>query len=280
MSGNTKTATMKVFLAALVFSFSGLMSKWMPWGALSMVGGRAVIAALIIGLYRKSFRVKLTRGVVLGGLSVMLTSVLFLMANKLTTAANAIVLQYAMPIFVIALCAIFFHQKPSRMDVIAVVFVLAGIALCFSDNLGGGAMSGNLLAILSAVTYALVFFAARLDNCNPFDYTYLGNLISSVFLINLFFDPAVSAAPMPWVVCLLMGIMLAGGYLLLSGGVKDVAPVTAAIVSNIEPVLNPIWVFLALGEQPGIRAILGAAVVLVTVTIYSARMRSKGASEN
>lgn len=279
MSGNSKTAALKVFLAALVFSFSGLTSKWMPWSALSMVGGRAIIAALIIALYRKSFRVKLTRGTVLGGLGVMLTSVLFLMANKLTTAANAIVLQYAMPVFVIILCAVFYHQKPSKMDMIAVVFVLLGIALCFSDSLGGGALSGDLLAILSAITYAFVFFAARLDDCDPFSYTYLGNLISSVFLINLFFDPAVTADPAPWLVCLLMGVILAGGYLLLSSGVKDVSPVTAAIVSNIEPVLNPIWVFLALGELPGVRAIVGAAVVLITVTLYSAKMRAQNSTE-
>ncbi len=134
---------------------------------------------------------------------------------------------------------------------------------------------GNGLALLSALTYSLVFFAARLSECDPSDYTYLGNVLSCMFLVNLFYDPAVSASgPMPWLVAAVMGVSLSLGYIFFSSGMRDVEPVAAAIISNVEPVLNPIWVFLALGETPGVTAMLGAAVVLCTVTVYSLKKRA------
>lgn len=270
MSNTQRYSSLFVFLAALVFSFSGLTVKWMPWDAMSLMGARAVVAAIEIAVVRRSVKVRMNRPTILAALAVMSTSLLFLTATKLTTAANAIVLQYAMPAFVILLCALFLRQMPQRSDVIAAVLVLFGVVLCSLDGLGkGSSMLGNALALLSALTYALVFFLARMPGCDPFEYTYLGNLFSSVFIVNLFFDPKVTADPVPWMVAVLMGVLLATGYLLFSLGMRHTPPVTAAILSNIEPVLNPIWVFLVLRERPGVTAIVGALIVLVTVTGYS-----------
>ncbi len=270
----------QVFLAAIVFSFSGLTSKWMPWSAESLVGARGLVAVLVMGFARRSFRVRLNWPTVLAALSVMLTSLLFMNACKRTSAANAIVLQYAMPVFVILCCALVYKQYPTRLDLCAAALVIVGVCLCFADGFGKGSASlmGNIMALGSAVTYAMVFFMSRLPGCDPFDYTYLGNLFSAVFLISLPFDPKVNADPGPWLVAALMGVLLSAGYLLLSHGMKRTPPVVAAILCNIEPVLNPIWVFLALHEKPGMTAIIGALVVLFTVTAYSI-LRQRRADE-
>ena len=264
------SGVVQILIAAILFSFSGLLTKWMPWSGLSLAGARAVFAVLVMGICRGSYRVRLTGANMLAGASVMLTSVLFMIANKMTTAANAIVLQYAMPIFVILLCVIAYHQKPTKRDLLTVFFVLCEVILCFTDSLGGGSIGGDLVAILSAITYSVVFFAARLPGCSPREYTYIGNLLSCPLVLCMAFDPAVSwGEPIPYIIAGVMGLFLSAGYMFFSAGIVKVPPVTAAILCNIEPVLNPIWVFLALGEMPGIPAILGAFVVLTTVTLYS-----------
>lgn len=259
-----------IMLASIAWSFSGVLSKWSPWGPLSLVGARAALAALAFGFRRGSFRVRLTPGVVLGALGVALTSILFIIANKLTTAANAIVLQYAAPIVVILICWIYFHQRPTKLDIVAACVAGAGVVLCFMGGLQGGSPVGDALALLSAVSFAVVFFAAQIPNTDPLDYTYLGNLLSALMLLAIPFDKAFTLDTKAMIGVLLMGLSLSAGYLLFSQGMRlGVSPVTAAIVSNVEPVLNPLWVYLAMGEQPGPFTLLGAALVLLSVTLYS-----------
>ena len=260
----------KVLLAAVVWSTSGLLGKWMPWDAFSLVGVRALVSVLVLGIYRKRFSAPMNKGTWIGAVGVSATSVLFLTANKLTSAANAIVLQYAMPVFVIIGCAVWLKQRPRLLDIVTCVIVLFGVALCFLDKLGSGSVLGDVLALLSAVSFAIVFFAARLPGVNPFDYSYLGNLISCVFLLFIPFDPAVTFQVEHTAVAVLMGLFLVGGYMLFSAGMRDgVSPLSAAIVSNVEPVLNPTWVFLAMGEFPGSLSIVGAVIVLGTATFYT-----------
>lgn len=259
-----------IILACAAWSFAGVLSKWAPWSAYSIIGARALITTVVFGLSRKSFIPSLTRGNLLGGLGVMLTSTLFIIANKLTSAANAIVLQYAMPVVVILAYWVFYGQKPGRLDILTAIIVLCGVALCFMGGLGRGGVLGDALALLSAFTFALVFFAARLPDADPMDYTYLGTLVSSLFLLYIPFDPAFTLAPRALLAAALMGLCLTAGYLLFAAGMrKQVHPVTAAIVANVEPVLNPIWAFLFIGEKPGAWSILGAALVILSITAYS-----------
>ena len=130
--------------------------------------------------------------------------------------------------------------------------------------------SSPMSSRVTAFTFALVFFAARFKDADPMDYTYLGNLGSCLFLLYIPFDQHFTLAPRAVLAALLMGLCLTAGYLLFTAGMrKGVHPVTAAIVANVEPVLNPIWVFLFLGENPGLYSILGAFLVILAVTIYS-----------
>lgn len=268
-----RIGALEVLLGATCFSFAGVFCKWLPWSSWTIIGVRSLVCALLLGLLRRSFRLRLTRGNILGAIGMAATGVLFLTATKLTTAANAIVLQYAMPIFVILFCWLFYRQRPSRSDLITAVCVLCGVALCSWEGFrsGGGRLTGDLLAIGSAVTYALVFFCARLPDADALAYTYLGSLISVPFCIYGLFDPKVSAAPVEWLVAIAMGLCLAGGYFFISRSLSNVHPVTSALIANLEPVLNPLWVFIFLGEDPGAYTIVGMVVVIISVSIYSLR---------
>lgn len=262
--------TLQVALAAVCWSFAGVLCKWIPWNSLTTNGIRSLFAALLFIPVRRTWKVRLTKGTVLGALGVALTSVLYMSATKLTTAANAIVLQYAMPVFVIAFCWIFYHQRPSRLQAVTALCVLAGVVLCSWEGLsGGGNLLGDGLAVLSAITFALVFFCSRIPGANAMDYSYLGCALGIVCALSGLTDPAMSLNPLHWLAGFGMGVCLAAGYYFISKGMSNTSPITAAILANLEPILNPIWVFLFLGEQPGALTLVGAAVVLVSATVYS-----------
>ena len=260
-----------VILAGVVWSFAGVLGKFTSWSAFSIVGFRSIISALILGVYRRDFRPRNTPGNWIGALGVAATSVLFIIANKITSPANAIVLQYAMTAIVIVLQAIIFKMRLRRLDIAATAAVLCGVVLCFGQNFGGGKIIGDFVGLMSAFTWSIVFLAARMHGADSVSYSYMGNLLGSAFALNMCFDPAVRAGGWQGVLIpLAMGVSLGLGYLFFALGMRrGITPAAAAVVSNIEPVLNPTWVFLFCAEAPGALSILGAALVLITVTAYS-----------
>ena len=262
-----------VALAGVCWSFAGVLSRFTPWTAFSLAGFRSIIAVLLLGAIRKSFRPRNTLWNWVGALGVATTSTLFMLANKLTSAANAIVLQYAMTAIVIVVQIVFFHVRPRKLDVGAAALVMVGVVLCFCQGLGRGQFLGDLMAFGSAFTWAVVFLAARMPGVDSLSYAYQGNLLACLFLVCMPFDPAVRAAGIGgWIVPVGMGLCLGLGYLCFALGMRSqLSPTVAAIVANIEPVLNPMWVLIFLGEGPGMLSFIGAAVVLVTVTVYSLR---------
>lgn len=273
------TGPVLVALSAVAWSFSGVLSQGLEWNGFTKTGVRGIVATLIFAAFRKSFKVKITPGLILGALGVALTSLLYMSATLYTSASNAIVLQYSMPAYVILLNLLVFKQKPAKSDIITVIFVMLGVTLCCLEGLSGGGMLGNALGLLSGLTFALVFFASRLPGCDAVSYSYLGNVFSIAMAVSLFFDPNVhfiadSAYSAQMIATdlikgILLGVSLGLGYLFFSLGIKRTSPVTAAIITNLEPVLNPVWVFVFLGVWPGVFGILGALIVLATVTVHS-----------
>ena len=278
---DTHIGALQVALGATFWSFAGVLGKWLPWNAMTINGVRSLVAVILLGIARGGFRVRLNRGTLLGALAVMLTSLLYMGAIKLTTSANAIVLQYAAPAFVILFCWLFYGQRPDLRSIVTAVLIMTGVVLCFADKMGGGRLAGNILAILSAVTFALVFFCARMPDTRPQDYSFLGLLFCVPSALFGFFDPGMSADPAQWLAAVGLGVCLAGGYYFISAAMGKVSPIFAVLLSNLEPVLNPIWVALflpRLGEVPGGMALVGAAIVLVTAAIYSLSGEKKAAT--
>lgn len=264
-----------VILGAVSFSGAGVLGKYTTWSGLSTAGARCLVAAIIMAIARGGVKVKLTKGNLLGAFGCAATSIVFIMANKLTTAANAIVLQYAMTAVVILFCWLFYGQRPGKKDVACAVSVLIGVVLCSASEMSGGRMIGNILALVSAVTYALVFFCARMPDADAESYNFMGIAMCVPCVLFAAKDPGATFTVGNILALSAMGVCLSVGYILISRGMKTVSPVSAAITTNIEPVLNPIWVFLFLGEAPNALAILGAIIVLGTVTLYSIPFKRK-----
>lgn len=260
-----------VFLAAVFYSIGGLCIKVIPWGGMAINGGRTAIALVVIGGYLLAIRhrPRLNRWVMLGALCVCSTNILFSVANKMTTAANAIVLQFTAPIFVMLLSALFFRRRPARLDLAACAVVLGGIVLCFADSLSGGGLAGDVLALLSGLTYAGVFLMNDMPDSDAISSVFWGDVISAVAGLP-FVALETDFSLVPMVSLLVLGVFqVAVAYILLTVGLKTTPAVTASLVSGIEPVLNPILVAVFYREHMGALSLAGAAVVILGVVGYN-----------
>ena len=270
-----------VFAAAVLYSIGGLCIKVIPWNGMSINGARTAVALVVIGLYLWAIRHKprMNRWVLLGALAVCGTNILFSIANKMTTAANAIVLQFTAPIFVMVFTAIFFRRRPGKLDLVTCAAVLGGILFFFVDSLEMGGGLGNLLALLSGVTYSGVFLMNELPDSDPISSVFWGDVLSALtglpFLLKETEFPTTALVS----VVVLGVFQVAFAYILLTIGLKTTPPVTASLVSGIEPVLNPILVALFYGETMGRFALIGAAIVVFGVVGYNVLLAKKPAEE-
>jgi drug/metabolite transporter (DMT)-like permease len=261
-----------IVIAAIFWSFGGLLGKLIPWSGLTIAALRGIFAAITIAIYRRNFRFKFNKPILLAGISLTITTILFMLANKMTSAANAIVLQYTSPVFIILLTLIIYKQKPRKRDIFAIIGVIIGISIFFFDQFKSGNYYGDLIALASGLSFAAVFFANKLPNASPIDATYLGNLLSIFILPFIFFDQSFiqNQSPTIWLYIILMGVFQLGfGYIFFSLGIKQTAATTSSIIATLEPILNPFWVFLVLGEIPTPLAIVGGLIVLITVSVYN-----------
>jgi len=263
--------TMFVAIAALLYSIGGLCIKLIPWGGMAINGGRTAIALLVIGGYLMAARhpLRFNRWILLGALCVFGTNALFSIANKLTTAANAIVLQFTVPIFVMLFSLFFFRKKPVKLDVMACVVVFGGILFFFLDSLEMGGGLGNVLALISGASYAGVFMLDEMPDSDAISSVFWGDVISAVtgppFLLQETQFP-----PSAILSLVILGVFQVGvAYVCLCIGLKTTPPVTASLVSGIEPVLNPILVAVFYGEKMGKFALVGAAIVIGGVVGYN-----------
>ena len=279
MAQNRTAGVLCVFAAAVLYSIGGLCMKVIPWSGLSINGGRTAIALVVIGAYLAAVRhpLRMNRWVLVGTLCIFLTNTLFAMANKMTTAANAIVLQFTAPIFVILFTLLFWRKRPQRLDVAACAVVFGGVLFFFVDSLEMGGGLGNAVALLSGVTYAGVFLMNDMPDSDAISSVFWGDVLSA--LVGLpFLARETEFPPSALVSLLVLGVFqVALAYILLTIGLKTTPPVTASLVSGIEPVLNPILVAVFYHETMGRFALAGAAVVIVGVVGYNVIRARQGA---
>jgi drug/metabolite transporter (DMT)-like permease len=255
--------------AAICWSFGGLFIKYVPWGAMSIIGLRALLAAAVFAAYRRSVKVNFTPGNMLAAICLASTTTLFVFANKLTTAAAAIVLQFSAPVFIILIQLIFYRIKPKLSEIVAVSATLAGILFFFAGKLEPGGMLGNLLALASGLTFAGVFVCNTRPDVNTEQSLMLGFLITAVAgLPFAFFE--VTADLAAWGAIAFLGLVQVGlAYVFFSIGIKKTPALLACLITAIEPVLNPVWVALATGEVPGPYALAGGVVIVASVVGYN-----------
>ena len=265
-AGKNRRAVLFVFLASVCFSTGGLFIKLVPWSALAINGARNLIGAAVIGLYLlvTRRRIVFNRRVLIGALSMIGVTTLFAIANKLTTAANTIVLQFTAPVFVILFMALLYRQKPGRVDLITCFLVLLGVVLFFVDGIQAGNLTGNIVAILSGICYAGVFMKAdAISSC------FLGQLAAGVIFTPLCLRETDFSAPTLASVLALGAVQVGGAYILFSYGIRRTKPVTASLITGMEPIMNPLLVAAFYGEKVSALAITGAVIVVCSILAYN-----------
>lgn len=266
-----------VFISAVCFALGGVLIKSVPWSALSIQGARSAFSAFVIIGYMMLTKRKFVfnKSVGLGSVSIFVMALTFVAATKLTTAANAIVLQFTEPIFIIFLMWIIYKKKPGKDAVIATVAIFIGVLCFFFESLSGGGMLGNILAIVSGFAYAWVFLIKKLPGANFESSLLISNFLSLLVGIP-FYGKETESSWSIWLCIILLGIFQCGfSYVFLSKGLDYVSPVAASLTSTIEPVLNPLLVALFYHEKIGIMAVIGALLVVGSATVYSVLQAKK-----
>ena len=260
-----------VLMAALLFSIGGLCIKLVPWSPLAINGARNLISVILIGIYLKAIhhKIVINPAVLFGAVCMTGTTTLYTIANKLTTAANTIVLQFTAPIFVIFFMWIFFKERPKRMDIAASVVVFVGIICFFIDGLSSGNMLGNVLAVLSGVSYAGVFMMNSFEKSDSLSSIFLGQALSAVTCVWFVFGETNFGVTAIGGIVALGVFQLALAYIFMSKGLDEVPAVTASLTTAIEPILNPLWVALFYHEMITPLAFVGAVIVIAAVVGYN-----------
>lgn len=268
---NRNKSGLLVFLASVCFSTGGLFIKLIPWSPLAINGARNLIGAAVIGIYLliTRHRIVFSRRVLIGALSMIGVTTFFAVANKLTTAANTIVLQFTAPVFVILFMAVIYRQKPGRADLLTCFLVLLGVVLFFVDGIQAGNLAGNVLAVLSGVCYAGVFMMNTGENADAISSCFLGQLTAGVLLTPLCFRETDFSLPVMAAVFALGVIQVGGAYILLSIGIRKTPPVTASLITGLEPIMNPLLVAAFYGERVTTLSVIGCVIVVLTILAYN-----------
>ena len=267
----SRLAVLCVVAASVCFSTGGLFMKLIPWSALAINGARNLIGAAVVGLFLLLTRHKpvMNKTVAVGALSLMGVTTTFALANKMTTAANAIVLQFTAPVFVILLMAVLYRQRPKRADVLTCAAVLLGVVLFFVDGIRAGNLAGNAVAVISGICYAGVFMMNTGKGADAISSSFWGQLISGVVLTPLCFRETDFSTPVLLAVLALGVVQVGGAYILFSLGIRHTPAVSASLITGLEPVLNPLWVALFYGETFTALSAVGAVIVVGSIVLYN-----------
>lgn len=260
-----------VLISALCFSLAGVLIKIVPWNPVSINGARCIFAIIPMYLYLRATgrRFHVNKQIIGGAALDFAMLETFVIANKLTTAANAIVLQFTEPVWVILLAWIIFRSRPRASAVAASIVVIAGIVCFFLDSLSAGGVLGNILAIVSGLAYAGVFLLKESPKCDFECAAILG--FAACFVVGIPFYAQETVFSLDILLAIMaLGIAQLGlAYFFLSKGLDVVSPVTASLTSTIEPLLNPILVAIVVGETIGPLSIFGAVLVIGAATAYN-----------
>ena len=266
MTENRK-AVLCLALTAILWSTGGVLIKLVDWHPMAIAGGRSMISAFIIWIFFRKEPLSYSKPQWGGAIAYCGCVCLFVISTKLTTAANAILLQYTAPIYVALLGGWLLGEKATRRDWLTILFVLCGMLFFFLDKVSPGGMLGNICAVASGISFALFIIFMRMQkDGSPYGSVLLGNVLT--FALSLFFWSDISLQASNLIgICLLGTFQLGLAYVLYSYAILHVKALEATLITSIEPILNPLWVFLLLGEKPGFYSLVGGLIVLVSITI-------------
>ncbi|HEY0458590.1 MAG TPA: EamA family transporter [Pyrinomonadaceae bacterium] len=272
-----------VLVAVLLWSTGGLFIKYTTLDAFTVNLGRSLFAALTVAFFTYKKGLKPDLFTLFTSLLYAGTLSCFVYANKTTTAANAIFLQYTAPIYILILSPFILKEKFRVSDLLTVLICLAGMSLFFlepqnnANRLASNIFLGNIVALASGIFFGLYFVFLRhprsLKNRNPALSVFYGNLLIVLFMLPLVWSNPPAPRVNDMLAILYLGIFQIGiAYLLFTVGIaRGVRSLDASIIGFVEPLLNPIWVFLFLGERPSVWAILGGVIIIAGVVFHTVK---------
>ena len=282
-----------VLLAVLLWSTGGLFIKWTTLDAFTVNAGRSFFAALTVAVFTYHKGLKLDKFTLLTSFLYAGTLSCFVYANKETTAANAIFLQYTAPIYILILAPFILKEKFRVSDLITVTVCIAGMTLFFleqqsaANSLAPNIFLGNLAALASGVFFGLYFIFLRhprsLSNKNPAISVFYGNILIVLLMIPLIANnPPAQINSNDIFAILFLGVLQIGlAYVLFTKGIaQGVRSLDASIIGFIEPLLNPVWVFLFLKEKPSSWAILGGIIIIAAVIFHTLKQNRERLARN
>lgn len=282
-AGHHAADRLRLAAAAALFSTGGAAIKATTFTAWQVASFRSGVAALAVLILVPASRRLLDPRVLLVALTYAATMVLFVASNKTTTAANAIFLQSAAPLYVLLLAPWLLKEHASRDDMVVMAIIAAGLALVFVGTPSGSATApnpklGDMLALLSGGAWALTLIGLRwLGTREGGERATLatvaaGNAIACLACLPAAL-PVVQATAIDWAAVAYLGLFQIGlAYYLMTRGIRGVSAFEASVILLIEPALNPLWAWLVHGEEPGVLPVVGGALIL-SATVVRARRK-------
>lgn len=259
-----------IISTALLWGLAGVCVKSIPWNSFSIMAARCSIGVVMFGILRKSFIIRPDKKTLLGSVMMSFTGLLYMSSIKLTTAATAIVLQYIAPILVFLFTAVTQKKKPKLSESLIVLAVFGGCVLSFADGLDPTRFLGNMLGLLSGAAFACQIIIFSDPKTDPTGGMYLSNLISFLFSLPfMFFDKNLVFSPKILFWVLILGVFQYGlANVCYAKGCTLLSKTETSLLLTIEPIFNPIPVWIVTGEKPGSKALAGFFVVIIAITIY------------
>ena len=273
MSASSRADRLRLALAAALFSTGGAAIKATALTSWQVASFRSGIAALAVALLVPAARRGWSWPVALVSAVYAVTMVLFVAANKATTAANAIFLQSAAPLYVLVLAPLLLRERARRADLVTMLAIAAGLALVLrgvpaASTSAPDPVLGNVLAVACGASWALTmiglrWLGQRAEGASATLATVVGGN-GLAFLVCLpLAVPVAGATAVDWAVVSYLGVFQIGlAYLFMTRGIRGVPALEASMLLLIEPALNPVWAWLVHGETPGVLPIVGGALIL------------------
>ena len=272
-TASKKIGIIQMVLCAVLWSIGGVFIKAVEMNAFVIAGGRSLFAALAVIVYMVLTKQKfiLSRDTLVSGGLLSMVFICFVAANKYTTAANAIVLQYTAPIFVLIFTMIFLHKKPRHLDIAAVLLTLVGVVVFFLGSLEAGGMLGTALGVLAGMFMGGMFVAVgNTKGEEKMSGILLGHLFCAAIGLPFlaFTENTVNAKGVFFLV--LLGVVQLGiPYILYALATNRCSAISCVVISAIEPILNPIWVAIFNKEIPSALSMISGLFLIAVITVYS-----------
>jgi drug/metabolite transporter (DMT)-like permease len=264
-----------ILIAAVLWSTGGILIKLVTLHPLQISFFRAIFAAAVFAVIFRRQAFVFNGMTFINGLFYAAILILFVIATKLTTAANAIFLQYTAPIYVLVFEPLINKTEFKRINVITIFACFIGMTLFFMGELSFNHYTGNIIALLSGIAFAAFLIGMR-NNKHEYQFStiFYGNII-----IILFCFPSVltlqAFSLKDFSMIAFLGIFQIGiAYAIFTYGLKRVFAIEASLISMIEPALNPVWVVLWYGEVPSFFAIVGAIIIITTIGLRTFLLES------